>query len=215
MRKLIRDIGLGSGAKVLDLACGSGRHSRTLHSLGMKVTGIDQSEEAIAEAVRQAKDGIEFFVHDMRGLFWAEHFDLVVNLFTSFGYFHSIDDDLKVLNGVHDSLRIGGHFVLDFMNVNLAIARLVPTETIERDGVEFRISRRLKDGMIIKNIEVIDGELTLNFTEEVDALTPEQLLNYHAEAGLEVKHVFGDYDLSAFDPTVSPRFIILSERTAV
>jgi SAM-dependent methyltransferase len=211
---LIREIGILRGAHVLDLACGSGRHSRTLHSLGMKVIGIDQSEEAIAEAARHATDGLDFFVHDMRGLFWSEHFDLVVNLFTSFGYFHSSDDDLRVLHGVHDSLRVGGLFVLDFMNVNLAIARLVQNETIEREGVLFNIKRSLNKGVIIKNIEVRDGGVTLNFTEEVDALTPEQLCGYHVEARLEVRHIFGDYDLSAFDPLVSPRFIIVSERAA-
>jgi len=211
---LVNHIGLGRGANVLDLACGTGRHSRTLHSLGLNVIGIDQSEEAINEASVSAANGLDFFVHDMRGLYWADHFDLIVNLFTSFGYFHSTDDDLRVLHGVHDSLLVGGHFILDFMNVGLTIARLVPNETIERESVTFNISRRIKNGMILKQIEVVDGETTMHFTEEVDVLTPEQLLGYHDEVGLQVKHIFGDYDLSPFEPAVSPRFIVLSERTA-
>src|SRR5688500_2509825 len=73
--------------KVLDLACGKGRHSVYLNQKGFDVTGIDLSEQSIAYARQFENERLHFAVHDMREVYQPETFDFILNLFTSFGYF--------------------------------------------------------------------------------------------------------------------------------
>src|SRR5690606_8758177 len=74
-------------ARILDLACGRGRHAVYLRTKGFDVTGVDLSPENIRLAATTAGERLHFYVHDMRYLLLSNYFDLVLNLFTSFGYF--------------------------------------------------------------------------------------------------------------------------------
>lgn len=207
--ELLAHLIMPAGSRILDLACGAGRHSIHLHSKGFQVTGIDLSEESILKASQSAQSDLEFYVHDMRSLFWSEHFDLVVNLFTSFGYFHSKTDDLRMLQGVHDALKPEGRLVIDFMNAEKVIANLIELEDKEIDGVHFSIKRKVEDGIIIKTIEVTDDLIHHQYTEEVDALTLEDFQGRFEEVGLKVQSTFGDYRLNAFDAERSDRLIMI------
>lgn len=209
---LTAHLSLEHGSKTLDLACGKGRHSLQLRKKGFDVVGIDLSEESIELAKNLEQDGLEFFVHDMRSLYWLEYFDLVVNLFTSFGYFHSSKDDLKTLSSVYDSLKPGGIFVLDFFNSEKVISQLVNLEEKEIDGVRFEINRAVEDGMIVKRIHVIDGETELDFQEQVDALTLGDFVAYFEQVGLELLEIFGDYDLNPFETATSDRLILITQK---
>jgi SAM-dependent methyltransferase len=209
---LVAHLNLPKGSRVLDLACGKGRHAVQLHKHGYEVVGLDLSEESIDAAKQFEQEGLDFFVHDMRQLYWHEHFKAVFNLFTSFGYFHSVIDDQRTINSVADSLVPGGFFVLDFFNTEKVVRNLVDYEERTIDGVQFAISRSVKGRQILKNIIVTDGELTTEFQEEVDALTLEDLENYCETAGLSVVQVFGDYDLGPFDLEVSERTIIVAQK---
>lgn len=200
------------GAKVLDLACGKGRHSLHLKKKGFDVIGIDLSEESIAEAKIHETDGLEFFEHDMRDLYWFEYFDLVVNLFTSFGYFHKKEDDQKTLNSVSDGLKPGGLFVLDFMNAEKVIAELITHEEKTIDGIKYEITRDVQDGIIVKRIHVIDGDVELDFVEEVDALKLNDFTSYLENAGMQIENVFGDYQLNPFNETTSDRLILIAKK---
>lgn len=211
--RIAQHIHIPEGGRVLDLACGRGRHSIELHRLGYEVVGIDLAEESIEEARKSETEGLEFFVHDMRKLYWANHFDAVFNLFTSFGYFHDPADDQQTINSVHDALRPGGHFVLDFLNVNKAIRNMIGTEVIERDGLHFTVNRRLNGPIIEKSILVNDGQTEVLFKEEVDALTLTDFQGYFAQAGLELTAVFGSYMLESFDPETSDRLIMVAKKT--
>src|SRR5690606_19509388 len=75
------------GSKMLDVACGKGRHSIQMADKGFDVTGIDLSEESIEEALQKEADNLHFYRHDMRLPFWINYFDYAYNFFTSFGYF--------------------------------------------------------------------------------------------------------------------------------
>ena len=86
IKKLTQKLDLRKGAKVLDVACGKGRHSRTLASLGYDVTGIDLSANSIAFAKNFENAHLKFEVFDMRKTYAAQKFDYVFNLFSSFGY---------------------------------------------------------------------------------------------------------------------------------
>lgn len=211
---LTAHLSLERGARVLDLACGKGRHSAQLRKLGFDVIGMDLSEESIAYAKEHfEKDGLEFFQHDMRELYWSDHFDLVVNLFTSFGYFHDEADDQKTISSVSDSLKSGGLFAIDFLNAVKVEANLVQHEEKVVDGVRFELNRVVEDGIIKKRIHLTDKDVQLDFEEKVDALKLENFNQYFDVAGLELINTFGDYDLNPFDAQTSDRLIMICRKS--
>ena len=105
--------------KILDLACGAGRHSIFLNNLGYNVTGVDLSPNSIKTASESSKERLNFDVHDMREIYKENSFDFVLNMFTSFGYFESDEENVKMLNSVEKTLKPNGTFVLDFFNFTL------------------------------------------------------------------------------------------------
>ena len=104
--------------KILDLACGKGRHSRYMASKGFDVTGTDLSENSIRYARQFESDNLSFFEHDMRKPFRINYFDYIFNIFTSFGYFDRDEDNVTALKCVHDGLKDDGTFILDYFIVS-------------------------------------------------------------------------------------------------
>jgi SAM-dependent methyltransferase len=130
-----------TGGAALDLCCGPGRHAVPLARHGFRVTAVDRSPFLLARARERAAAAgaeIEFVQEDMRRFVRADAFDLALNLFTSFGYFSSRDDDLTVLRGVHASLRPGGVLVMDLMGKEPLARHFQPTR-----------SRVLDDGTLL------------------------------------------------------------------
>jgi len=117
MDNLTHYLNLPEEAKILDLACGKGRHSIYLNQLGYDVTGTDLSENSIAEASKSSNEKLHFKVHDMR-LPFEEKYDAVFNLFTSFGYFDNDEDNFKTLSAIKESLTEYGFAVIDFLNAD-------------------------------------------------------------------------------------------------
>ena len=201
-------LNLPEDAKILDLACGKGRHSIYLNKLGYDVTGADLSENSIKEASKHTNDKLHFVVHDMRDT-CNEKYDAIFNLFTSFGYFESDDDNLITLKAIHNSLTEYGFAVIDFMNVHKVITDLVPEETKVKDGIEFHIKRYVEDNHIIKEIDFNDNDQQFHFTEKVKALTLEDFEAMMEEAGIYLLDVFGDYKLHKFYKNESERLIMI------
>ncbi|HYW06353.1 MAG TPA: class I SAM-dependent methyltransferase [Longimicrobium sp.] len=124
------------GARVLDLACGWGRHSVALAGAGYHVTGMDLSETLLRAArARAEKAGVEveWVRGDMRAIPFEAHFDLVVSLFSSLGYFLSDEQDLRVLRGARRALRPGGWFVLETMHRDHAVGGYAERDWWEAD----------------------------------------------------------------------------------
>ena len=208
MDNLTHYLNLPEKAKVLDLACGKGRHSIYLNQLGFNVIGADLSERSIAEASKNTNDSLHFQVHDMRDSF-EEKFDAIFNLFTSFGYFESDDDNLTTLKAMKDSLTDDGCAVIDFMNVNQVINSLVPEEVKTVDNIEFHLKRYVQDGHIYKEIDFEDQGKKYHFTEKVKALTLQDFQEMMDEAGIFLLDVFGDYKLKKFHKNDSERLIMI------
>ncbi|MDQ3100376.1 MAG: class I SAM-dependent methyltransferase [Bacteroidota bacterium] len=202
---------LPAGSKVLDLACGRGRHARWLSEAGMLVTGIDISPESIAFAQRSVP-AARFCVHDMREPFADQEFDAICCLFTSLGYFDSIEDDQKVFASALGALRPGGLFVLDFMNTAVVLSELVPHEDITIEGVDFHIDRTIQQGAIVKQISVNEGGEVHEFQEKVQALMPDQLEAMALQAGFKIMARTDGPDTSLFDPFLSKRFVLWMKR---
>jgi SAM-dependent methyltransferase len=203
---------LNQSPSVLDLACGAGRHSRVFNALGCQVTGFDLSEKSIRQAREIGPASIRYVQGDMRRMQFASRFDLVVNLFTSFGYFDSITDNLAVLSGVHAHLQPGGLFVLAFFNAPYVIERLVANETVVRGGIAFDISRYATDTHIVKEIRFEADNRSHVFVERVQALSPQHLETMLTQQSFALKTTYGDYNLSTFAPQHSPRVIIVAQR---
>ena len=208
MDNLTHYLNLPEKAKVLDLACGKGRHSIYLNQLGFDVLGADLSENSIAEASKNTNETLHFKVHDMREPF-EEKYDAIFNLFTSFGYFENDEDNLTTLKAIKDSLSEYGFAVIDFMNVPQVLETLVPEETKTVDEIEFHIKRYLKDGHIYKEIDFEDKGQKFHFTEKVKALTLQDFEQLMEEAGIYLLDIFGDYKLKKFHKTESERLIMI------
>jgi SAM-dependent methyltransferase len=208
MDNITHYLNLPEKAKVLDLACGKGRHSIYLNQLGFDVLGADLSENSINEASKNTNETLHFKVHDMREAF-EEKYDAVFNLFTSFGYFENDEDNLTTLKAIKESLSEYGFAVIDFMNVTNVLETLVPEETKTVEGIDFHIKRYLKDGHIYKEIDFEDKDQKFHFVEKVKALTLKDFEELMEEAGIYLLDIFGDYKLKKFHKTDSERLIMI------
>ncbi|MFV8465067.1 class I SAM-dependent methyltransferase [Flavobacterium sp. LB1P62] len=208
MDNLTHYLNLPEKAKVLDLACGKGRHSIYLNQLGFDVLGADLSENSIAEASKNTNETLHFKVHDMREPF-EEKYDAIFNLFTSFGYFENDEDNLTTLKAIKESLSEYGFAVIDFMNVTQVLETLVPEETKTVEGIDFHIKRYLKDDHIYKEIDFEDKGQKFHFIEKVKALTLKDFEDLMEEAGIYLLDIFGDYKLKKFHKTDSERLIMI------
>jgi len=112
--------------RILDLACGWGRHAIELARRGHTVTGIDLSRVMLDEAKRRADKAnvtVKWLCMDMREIDFRDEFDVAINMFTSFGYFVDETENAKVLEKVFHSLVSGGRFLLDLDNPSYFIRK--------------------------------------------------------------------------------------------
>lgn len=198
---------------IVDLGCGKGRHSRVLAEHGKRVYGIDLSPESIDFASQQETAMASFSVQDMRNFSLDIQADAILNLFTSFGYFESVDEHVHVLSSVAENLRPGGLFVLDYFNAHLVeegSGQFVPTQ---RTDIRFEWTKRKEDGCVYKDIVVYDGEHRYKFQERVRLFEPTVLNHMLQSCGLNPEACFGDYQLNEFNPSTSPRCIIFATRS--
>lgn len=209
--KLVAELRLPENSKIIDLACGKGRHSIFLNKLGYKVLGVDLSKQSIEHNKSFESDRLKFAVHDMRdeifGRLTSEKVDAVVNLFTSFGYFDTEAEDRAVFTSVSNCLKDGGYFVLDFLNETFVKNTLIKETKTEKEGIKFHITKKIKDKHVLKNIKFRDGGREFEFSENVKLHTLEDIENFAQEAGFITEKIFGDYLLGAFDKNNSPRCI--------
>jgi SAM-dependent methyltransferase len=192
---------LEPGARVLDLACGHGRHAMLLAERGYDVTGFDLSGTLLdrARAVTEARGAsVRWIQGDMRQLSFDAEFDAVINIFTAFGYFEDPADDAKMLRGVREALDPEGRFLM---------------ETLHRDGLPARFQRRgfqkTPNGTIILHErewdlarDVIDEEVTLirtdgtrsMYTTSVRLHSLDELIGLARCCGLEPERWHGGLD---------------------
>ena len=213
MRLLDSVASLGPGARVLDLACGAGRHLAELTRTGRWAAGLDLSipmlEAASATAPRAA-----LARGDMRRIPFASGvFDGVTSYFTSFGYFDDDGEDRAVLREVRRVLALDGVFLLDFLNAAYVRANLKSEDRLRVAGHDLTLRRQLVDrGRVVeKRIAIAGGEKgpERRFVERVRLHRPADLETMMENAGLVPRVRFGGYDQAPFKPD-SPRCIVLA-----
>lgn len=193
--------------KFLDLACGKGRHSIFLNSLGFNVSGCDLSGNSVVEAKKKEKEGLHFFVHDMRES-TNRKFDFVFNLFTSIGYFEDQNDNQKTFNSVSKDLNDKGIFVIDFLNEIKVRQEMIPLENKSIDNINFEIRKNISSNFIEKNIRFKVNDEDYSFQEKVELISLQKFTEYAHNSGFELLHTFGDYKLQPFNSN-SERLIMI------
>jgi SAM-dependent methyltransferase len=202
---IVKALDLPAGAKVLDLCCGQGRHSLELARRGFQVVGVDLSEALLYAARKRAEsEGLSVtFLHcDMREIDFADEFDAVINMFTSFGYLESEAEDEKVLGKVAQSLKSGGKFLLDVVNRDRLVRDFQAREWHAADEgwlvLEERTFDHLSGRMETRWVCVARDGVRYERLSSVRLYTASELRTMLERAGLKVTNLFGDYDGSTY-----------------
>lgn len=211
-------LGLAAGARILDLACGHGRHAVPLARRGLDVTGYDLSTVFLRRARAGAEaEGVtvRWVQGDMREVPFDAEFDAVINIFSAFGYFEDPEDDERVLRSIGRALKPGGRFLLEAMHRDWIVGRFTP-----------RFAEKTSNGTIVYHEatwdlvrDVIDDRVTLirpdgtraEYTTAVRMRSLHQLLALVRRAGLEPVAWYGGLDGSPLQ-LGSRRLVLVSAR---
>ena len=202
------------GSRMLDVACGKGRHSKFLAAKGFNVTGIDISIDSINFARQGEKENLSFFVHDMRLPFWINYFDFVFNFFTSFGYFGTRREHDDATRTIAASVKRDGTVLFDYLNVHYVEDRLVHNEVKTIGSTEYEIHRWHDDDHFFKKMIITDPILSkpLEFTEKVAKFSLGDFTDMLSFQNMQVTEVFGDYHLNPYHTRNTPRMIVMAKK---
>ncbi len=198
--------------RILDLACGKGRHAIYLNKKGFDVMGLDLSPKNIAFARKYENERLRFHVHDMRYPWPGEPFDYILNLFTSFGYFDTKGENQQAIDAISEGLKETGRLLIDFLNPFTVINNLLPEEVKHIKGIDFHIKKYLNGGYIVKEISFEDQGEPYFFYEKVKAVRRVKFMEYFENAGLELVDLFGEYDLQPYIAEKSTRMIFVLKK---
>lgn len=194
------------GGPVLDLCCGPGRHTVELAKRGIEVTGLDRTGFLLEKAKQKASElelRCEFVSGDMRDFIRPHAFSLVLNLFTSFGYFDNREDDLKTLRNIYESLQPGGALLMDIFGKEVLAGKLqATTSEVMADGALLVERREIFDGWgrIRNEWILIKGERARRFYFHHTLYSGQELKTLFERAGFVDVELFGGLDGSEYGP---------------
>ena len=204
-----------SKSKMLDVACGKGRHSIALNNLGFDVTGIDLSTESIKIAKKSEKENLHFFTHDMRLPFYVNYFDIAFNLFTSFGYFKTQREHNNAIRSIAQSLKPNGFLVIDYLNTHFEENALIKMCEKKIDEYNFVLTKWHTQEHFFKQIQVADcinGLPRHLSTERVAKFSLGDFNEMLSLQDMQIQNVFGDYNLQPYNINTSSRMIIIAKK---
>lgn len=212
----VKDIaGLGEGAKILDAGCGLGRISVELAALGLDVTGVDiiQSElDAARESAEAEGVPLTLINHDLRSFQAREQFDCAINLYTSFGYCATIEEDMKILKNIADSVKTGGTFIMECTSRETAIMYFTAGEEFERAG--YKVVTHFE---VVGAWEGLRSQWTLYPLESKQAIDHTFIQRLYPATFLRDKlidfgyskvNIYGDFDKSPYNEHARTMLII-------
>jgi SAM-dependent methyltransferase len=212
---LLRELRIETPMKILDLACGFGRHANRLAALGHEVTGIDLTPGFLEIARRDAQARavqVNYLQGDMRHIAYQDAFDRVLLMFTAFGYFVD-EQNLLVLKNVVRALKPGGLLLFDIMNRDTFLKGFWPDHVTEKEG-NLMIDRHLFDSLSgrLYNRRIVIREGVRRdkpfFIRMYNASEIQSLVN---QASMKIVNICGDWDANPLT-TESRRMIIIAEK---
>ncbi len=211
---ILSNINITEDSYILDAACGAGRHVNVLAVKGYKVIGFDLSLTLLKIAQRNTNPEHRtlFFQSDIRNICLKQKFDLILNLFTSFGYFESDEENFSFPMNAYQFLLQDGYYIFDYFNSKFVAENLVSYSEKEIDGKIIKESRKIENSRVIKEISVISDNSEQKYFESVKMYSYKDLLERFNKIGFSEQKIFGNYDGSEFDPFTSPRFIVIFKK---
>ena len=210
-----RIAGLSKGAKILDAGCGPGRISVELALRGLDVTGVDliQSElDAAAETAADENVDLELIRADLRTFKSEKKFDCAVNLYTSFGYCDTIEEDAQILKSIYESLKDGGYFILENLSRETAIMNFTDGEWFERAGktvlTQFEVVgawEGLRSRWILIDNET-GGRIDHEFVQRLYSAV--ELKRIMLGIGFKSVEIYGNYDFSPYNQNAKTMVIV-------
>ena len=212
LNQLLALLRLPAGARVLDVACGRGRHALYLNRQGFDVEAYDLSANSIAHNRSFENDTLKFTIHDMRKVFRNSAFDAVFVLFSSFGYFDNDEENIQVMQSHAAALKPGGRLIMDYLNPSQLAGCLRAREEKVAGGIRFYIQKEIRNGFVWKTIAFHDGDEEHEYREKIRLYSLDDFRKMFALCHLEMKYVFGNYALDPYDPVRSERTILIAEK---
>jgi SAM-dependent methyltransferase len=201
---LIKTLEINPGAHILDLCCGPGRHTIDLARRGYKVTGVDRTESyLIAARDKAAWEGleVELVQEDMRRFVRPEAFDVVINMFTSFGYFENPEEETQVAANVYRSLKPGGRWIIDLIGKEV-LARIFQARDWEERGDVIVLEERKPSAdwshMNSRWILIKGGQIE-EFDVSLRMFSATELADLLKSVGFSSVSVYGDLDGAPYD----------------
>ena len=217
----VQALQLKPGSRVLDLCCGQGRHSVLLAKHGFQVTGIDLNPdylELTQMAARAAGVKVETIAADMREIPFQDHFDAIVNMYSSFGYLESEAEDLRVLTSAARALKPGGRLLLDMLNREWAVANYIQNDWHAGSDGTLYVERReldLATSSMHVSFTIVgpDGRRRDSIGHHIRLYTLTEITGLLHRVGLRVNGVFGSFDNEPYAISTR-RMIVLARKDA-
>lgn len=212
---IVQTLSIKPDSKILDMACGSGRHAVIFAKRGFDVTAVDLSQRLLSDAKATARENdvkINFVLSDILDFETTQRFNLALNLFTSIGYFDNDEDNFRVILKANELLIDGGYFVIDYFNKNYLLKNLIPTSVFSENGLRITQNRIIEGNRVRKNISIESNGLVEEYYESVRLYNHDEMLTHIKKAGFNIFNEFGDYNGNNFNKESSPRLIIVAKK---
>ena len=213
---IIRITGVENGA-VLDLCCGPGRHSVPLGKKGFQVTGIDLQPMLLAKALEYStREGVpvEYVEDNMLAFRRTNFFDLIINMFSSFGYFSDSEDDFKVMENAYYSLKPGGKLLMDVRGKEIHAMENITSFSQEMPNGDLIFHRsEVNEDWTRSNADwiYIRGEKAHKFEMSVNLYCGSELRQLLRKAGFSGVRVYGDLKGGSYNHNAK-RLVVLAEK---
>ena len=216
VEKVEKLLQIKSPARILDLCCGRGRHSLEFSRRAYDVIGIDRTQAYLEKAKVEAEKlnlSATFVLGDMREYCAPDNFDVIINMFGSFGYFENPEDDLKVVKNMYTSLRAGGQFLIE-----TAGKEIVARNFRERDWSEEGDLLILEERKVSQNwrrIEtrwtIIQGTKKIEHQVSVRSYSAVELSTLLLDGGFPKVQVYGSLDGIEYDQ-MAQRLVVVGKK---
>jgi SAM-dependent methyltransferase len=183
-----------------------------LNKAGFEVVGVDLSANSIQHAKQFENQNLHFDVADLRNFKTNQLFDYAFNLFTSFAYFKSDQENQQVLNSFNTCIKPNGILLLDFFNAEKIKKTPSYSEVKTIDGISFCINKVIDNEKVVKRIEFNAEGKEYYYQEVVQLLTLSNFETLFNQTGFTILNVFGNYNLEPYQAETSDRLIFIAQK---